>query len=707
MSSLSTNELPERALAALRRQGNPFRQQFARNPDDPVCSLYHVDALFADVRLILCSLIESYRGAPQRPTCVLPVLGARGAGKTHLLHWLKHGPAEQPHLFVTPGTFRIDAPNHDATFLEYVLYQLINVLLSAEQQRGVRPLEFVGAQLTRQVLLETLDSIGDRQGRDLTKTQSGWVARLGAWLGGRSSRRRSANALIDALRVSGEPSRQLVERAGWDCERLRAEVVGLLEQRETRDLTSTYRKRILAGLLRAALVDDETELADFLTDGFADPPGHVRPTRGQLTLAMLRALAAVLVGAGITVTIAFDQLEELLYGQTDDEIRRSCDAFFGGIVHLMSQVPGLCVLLFVEEGLWNRIVPPLPSHILDRIHEPIHVPGSGTVRHVRLHTPTVEELTAVVRRRVHQTLADFPRVEELPASFPFGIEFLRRLVNRETVLRLMLQGCCNRLDEIFMTPDAPGLSDSTAPVESDDQPAPPAQNDSSDSQLPAPIADADAGRTWSDMVDRWFHEVRTAERKLRPVGSLAAATGELHGGLARWLKLCARLGVEQDHWRMAAVQETVHVGDHPSYGTLAVIQWCHRDGSEKRAAVGLWLGRGVGKPRDLETKLVILNAPHHVDSLILLRPDDDTRLSGKSLVAWKQATTEPGKVRVEPISLDELSRLYAFPRWMQQAHDSYADSAVPDSVYRFLAEQTESIMVKLSLPPNDACGAAA
>src|SRR5215218_9924351 len=139
MSNLSLAPAPlEAALAALRRKGNPFRQQFARNSDDPVCSLYHVEELFGRERAVLESLVESYRGRPDQPTAVLPLLGARGAGKTHLLHWLKHGPGVPPQLFVTPGTFRVDSNGRDSSFLEYVLYQFINVLLAGAEQRGVR-----------------------------------------------------------------------------------------------------------------------------------------------------------------------------------------------------------------------------------------------------------------------------------------------------------------------------------------------------------------------------------------------------------------------------------------------------------------------------------------------------------------------------------------------------------------------------------------
>ncbi|MGL4463490.1 MAG: hypothetical protein ACRC1K_15170, partial [Planctomycetia bacterium] len=377
--ALGAATLGDRALALLRQKGNPFRQQFARNSDDAVCSLYHVHGLSADEHAILHALVENYRGQPAKPTGALPLLGARGAGKTHLLHVLKHGPGVGRQLFVTPGTFRIDNKGSDSSFLEYLLYQLINVVLAGGDQRGQRPLEYVGEQLSRQVLTDMLGGLDAAQRLELTP--AGALRRLGWKLGvGVRGGLAAVDAFIAELATSPAPARTLAAQADLDPEMLTRRAGDFLERREPRDLKGFFRRRILAGFVRAVLLGDEADLADFLTDGFADVPFEVRPSRPQLTMSLLQALAETIVGSGIPIAVAFDQLEELLYGQTEDEIRRSSDAFFGGIVQLMSQIPGLCVLLFAEEGLWNRIVPPLPPHILDRIHEPIHLTDHGLVR---------------------------------------------------------------------------------------------------------------------------------------------------------------------------------------------------------------------------------------------------------------------------------------------------------------------------------------
>src|SRR5258706_807585 len=95
----------ERALELLRHSGNPFRNYFARNPDDEVCARYHVAELFAREREQLLAVVDLYRTAPETHSEVLPVLGNKGSGKTHLLHSIKHGPEGAWQLLVTPGTF--------------------------------------------------------------------------------------------------------------------------------------------------------------------------------------------------------------------------------------------------------------------------------------------------------------------------------------------------------------------------------------------------------------------------------------------------------------------------------------------------------------------------------------------------------------------------------------------------------------------------
>src|ERR1700730_7244112 len=111
--------LPERALEILRRAGNPFRNYFARNPDDEVCTRYHVPELFATEREQLLGVVDRYRYDAGMHSEVVPVLGNKGSGKTHLLHSIKHGGEGSRQLLVTPGVYQ-----KNTEFLEYLLFQV-------------------------------------------------------------------------------------------------------------------------------------------------------------------------------------------------------------------------------------------------------------------------------------------------------------------------------------------------------------------------------------------------------------------------------------------------------------------------------------------------------------------------------------------------------------------------------------------------------
>src|SRR6059058_2269583 len=156
MSAAAATARPvaDRALDALRRAGNPFRNYFARNPDDEVCARYHVPELFAPERDLLHAIIDLYRYDPMTHSEVVPVLGNKGAGKTHLMHSIKHGVGGQWQLLVTPGVYQ-----KDTDFLEYLLFQIIDTLLGGGKQKGARPLGFIGGELTRRLLRLSVEAL--------------------------------------------------------------------------------------------------------------------------------------------------------------------------------------------------------------------------------------------------------------------------------------------------------------------------------------------------------------------------------------------------------------------------------------------------------------------------------------------------------------------------------------------------------------------
>ena len=134
----------DRAFDTLRRAGNPFRNYFARNPDDEVCARYHVPELFSPRAAISFSAWWiSIATTPARTRKSCRSSATRARGKTHLLHSIKHGTDGAWQLLVTPGVYQ-----KDTDFLEYMLYQIIDTLLGGGRQKGVRPLDHVGDELS-------------------------------------------------------------------------------------------------------------------------------------------------------------------------------------------------------------------------------------------------------------------------------------------------------------------------------------------------------------------------------------------------------------------------------------------------------------------------------------------------------------------------------------------------------------------------------
>src|SRR5687768_9498937 len=181
-------------LEALRQAGNPFRNYFARNPDDDVCARFHVPELFARERAQLLGVVDLYRHTPGCHSEMVPVLGNKGSGKTHLLHSIKHGPEGAWQLLVTPGTYQ-----KDTEFLEYLLFQVIDTLLGGGRQKSARPLEYVGEQVVRGLLGAALAALSPAERVELFPAPGlgRWARKLGL---GTSQALDRVQWLIDSLK---------------------------------------------------------------------------------------------------------------------------------------------------------------------------------------------------------------------------------------------------------------------------------------------------------------------------------------------------------------------------------------------------------------------------------------------------------------------------------------------------------------------------
>lgn len=759
-TSTSDRLVTDRALEVLRKAGNPFRNYFARNPDDDTCARYHVPELYATERSQLLGVVDLYRGNPGVHSEVVPVLGNKGAGKTHLLHSIKHGTDGAWQLLVTPGIYQ-----KDSEFLEYLLFQVIDTLLGGGKQKGARPLAFVGEELTRGLLRNALEALTPAERLELFP-----VPGLGRWtkmfgLGATQAQERT-QWLCDMLRapkgssVLGAPRngdhaetgsaylRRLCTEASFEPERAYELIARHIEKTAAHNTAGMMRRNIHQGFARAALLGDESELANFVTFGFAELEFQVRPSRQDLVLSLFKVLMEVFLGLKIPVVVAFDQLEDLLLARRNDDGHRAAEAFFAGIVQAMHQIDGICFLIFAERGLWNRFVPSLDGYIQDRLNNPVHVPGHGTVKALRLEAPAPELVRKVVETRLAHALEELRDTEGLPPLYPFNEEPVTRIARTEPTLRDMLQQFRAAFDKmVYGTEDAlayeatnrvasapvgrlaprvesnpttgnePATRETTPSDSRSDSPtmaAPetssrlPAEysvksmivvNSTDGSSTPAPAANAARAYTFEQLAETWDQELQAARAQLEPEGALAGAARELQAGLGAFLQTCHEHGVKVGPWRLHHVVGEWTFGDHPTYGAVTIAHWVCKDGQPWKVGIGLFLGRGNGKPRDLEQKLMAMEAePPVIDHMILLRPEDDVTLSGKSKTLWQEAERRGRHARLEAVGLDGFAALYAFPRWLAALAESLPQGQELPNLADLLQERCEKLLEQVCMP---------
>jgi hypothetical protein len=756
--AVADRPLTDRALEALRRCGNPFRNYFARNPDDEVCARYHVPELFAVERDQLLGVVDLYRYDPTAHSEIVPVLGNKGAGKTHLLHSIKHGAGGAWQLLVTPGVYQ-----KDTEFLEYLLFQIVDTLLGGGRLKGVRPLDFVGEELARRLLGPALKEMDPTARLALFPGQG--LGKLARKLGLGGGARERADWLLDHLTNKAAVTRaplsvkRAVAEAGLDPAKACEVIAAHVAKTEPHNAAGQMRRAVLLGFAKAALTGDEAELAGFLTHGFADLPFQVRPTRQDLVLALFKVLMETFRGLKVPVVVAFDQLEDLLLARRSDDAHQIAEAFFAGIVQTMHQIDGVCFLVFAERGLWNRFVPSLDGYIQDRLNNPVHVPRFGTIQALRLEAPAPELVRQVVEARLRPALEELPDFGGLSAIYPFTDEQVIRIARTEPTLRDMLQQFRHLFDHLVFgseepakTPEpqakagpefavrsvvvveAPQVPALELPDEDDEaidliplaprakalpqsEPVPPAiearmtgedaidllapeaEDEAEESSAPSFVLPTRRVSDPAALLELWEQEQRAARRKLEPEGALTGSTRELQGGLGAFLQVCHEHGVKVGPWRLQHVVGEWTFGEHPTYGALTIAHWACKDGQPWKVGIGLFLARGAGKPKDLETKLAAMeSAPAMLDHLILLRPEDDLSLTGKSKTLWQEAERRGRHARIEAVSLDGFALLGSFPRWLAALTESLPDGQPLPNLADLIQEKCERLLEQVCMP---------
>jgi hypothetical protein len=485
------------------------------------------------------------------------------------------------------------------------------------------------------------------------------------------------------------------------------------------------RRHIQEGFVRSVLLGDESDLANFLTYGFAELEFQVRPSRQELVLALFKALMDGFRDLKIPVVVAFDQLEDLLLARRTDDAHKVAEAFFAGIVQALHHIDGMCFLIFAERGLWNRFVPSLDGYIQDRLNNPVHVPDHGTLTALRLEAPPPDLAQRIVEARLRPALEELPDFGNLPPLFPFNEDQVLRVARTEPTLRDMLQQYRHLFDHVVYGPEhadrdadhvANRLPESlTAAVKSVVIVETAADNQQLAAPtivpvIPQPLRETrldSAGETphvssllrAAPLQELWDQEMRSSQRKLEPEGSLTGATRELQSGLGQFLQLCHEHGVKVGPWRMQHVVPEWAFGEHPTYGVITIAHWACKDGQPWKVGIGLFLGRGPAKPKDLTIKLSALDVePAVIDHLILLRPEDDLALSGKSKTLWQDAERHGRHARLEAVSLDAFAVLYGFPRFVAALAEMLPAGQPVPNLADLIQDRCEKLLEQLCMP---------
>ncbi len=741
----------EKMLQTLRVAGNPFRNHFARNPDDETCAKYHVPELYARERNILLGIVDRHRYATSQPSEVVPILGNKGAGKTHLLHSIKHGREGTWQLLVTPGTF-----HRETDFLEYLFFQLIETLLGGARQGNARPLDFVGENLIRLKLIAALGKMSPKERQSLFPSGPllGWLKMFGYSTS--QSRERTEWLLEQLTRLGNLPYnqgalRKLCEQSGLGAEAVVRILECHSERTEGKSPSALMRRALVCGFAKAVLQGNENDLAEFLTFGFAELNIQIRPSRQDLVLALLKVLMELFRALCIPVVVAFDQLEDLLLARRNDDTHRTAEAFFAGIVHAMHQVEGITFLIFAERGLWNRFLPSIDGYIQDRLNQPLHVPGHGTIHALRLEAPPVELVKRMVEARLRAIHASLVDSRELSPIYPYTADQVARIATTEPTLRDMIQQFRRLFDLTVFGSECSDANESIHKVETllsrtlaeesrqapergepgqdlkeEDYSTPAAPETESildneegggsgvdpvagysDPASPGPLVQSQlgsylglmGGETLPSHADLWDQEVRAARRRLDPEGAVTGATRELQAGLGHFLRLAMDHGVKVGPWRLQHVVDEWNFGEHPTYGVLSIAHWTCRGGNPWRVGIGLFLGRGQGKLKDLTTKLSAFDIePSVLDQLILLRPEDDPTLAGKSKQLWQEMEQKGRHGRLELVGIEEFSALFATPRFVSGLFESLPPGQVLPNQADLIQDRCEALLKQLCMP---------
>ena len=599
-------------MAQLRQASNPFTFSVATAGTEERCQDFDVRDLFDSQRADLKAIVDQYR-KPGQPSQVFPILGAPGAGKTHLLHTfqaeLNREAAETGRecLLVVADHF---SPGLDA--IDFFCWQVVNHLL-AHRGAGSRMLRVLSDRLTARLLGEALRRLSPPAQVRLIPPNGWWEGICLRWDNSRAAERRlvAVRGLL-ACCDNQTPSelRRACQQAGIPLQRALEAIQTHLEQTESKDVAGILRQNLYFRLAQLTLLNEREPLEDFLTEEYREGPQHVVGA-GQLPRRLLSAFLELFRELEVPAVLVFDQLEDFLVGSTPDRVRELRETFSRSLAALVNNVPGLCLLVFAEQGLWNEtILGHIDQYARQRLSQPFSLPGRPA-RDAILMPDQIDRafLEALIERRVRSALGDFDSTG-LSRIFPFQEEHLQQL-KKETTVRSCLRKLAEWFDQAVHPQPSVGPTSSTQVGEIDQ-------------------------KLLDRLRARWQTALVAARTTLKNEDQYSTALiPEIQSALNRWLTYLLDLAITgSGSWsRVELLDESATLG---LFGYLNVIRLETAD--LPGIGIAAWMGERKWRLIDLQRRLEFFNRkPCPIRTLVLFRHDGEEALNGATRETYEQA----------------------------------------------------------------------
>jgi hypothetical protein len=624
-------ELRSAALASLRRGSNPFTVQVAAVGTADESIRAGVPEFTESQFVELLEIIDTYReGRP--PTRAYPLLGDRGAGKTHLLYALRdelrqraYQSGEETMLVVVDRlSTGVDPP-------DYLLWQIVNHLL-AQKGDGERMLGVLAGRVTGRLLAESLRHLAPHQRVGLIPPKGFWD-RLRLRMGSSSrvlARLDGIEAVVqtcDGKNPTPAELRQACQDAGLPL----AAAVGVIDQHvertESKDVLGWLRKELYTRLAKVALLGDREPFEEMHSGEYEGAPVNVK-NAGNLSRKLLETWIELLTVLNVPVVVVFDQLEDYLRSARPEEEKVNRLYFTGAVARFINELRHVCILIFAEKSFWTDLITQGEGFATERLKQQIALPG----RPARPYITMPDKVAPDVLRRLIQKRVQigFPNLKltGLPPTFPFEDTHLQELKD-EPSIRGCLRRLANRYDDI---------------VHKTHPPKP------------------DLRKTLEEL---WRESVAAAEREY---GSdmlfRVAFIPEVQNALQGWLECLERDGLTgSGPWHKV---EMLTDAKKQPYGNLSVIR---TDGpNAPGVGIAAWLGRKKAQPFDLRQRLGFFEEnPCRIRTLVMLRADGEEALKGESRAAFDRAIRAGRDIRIRKYEPRHLHALMAFLGWHQAA----------------------------------------